>query len=279
VTPPRHADAALPDPMTDRLADELLAVARPLAESVGQHLVEALASTRTIVTKSTSTDLVTEMDTWAERTLVDGLLAARPDDGILGEEGADIAGTSGVVWSIDPIDGTVNFVHGMPGFNVSMGARIDGETVAAVVVSPLHRDTFTATLGGGAARNDEPIRCSELTDLRRAVVGTGFGYDPARRRRQADVLAAVIPQVADVRRVGAAALDLCWVACGRLDAYWEVGLNDWDHAAGALIATEAGAICTDLDGGAVTVAFAMAAPPALAGPLRSVLHAADAAAV
>jgi len=265
--------------MTDRLADELLAVARPLAESVGQHLVAALASVRTIATKSTSTDLVTEMDTWAERTLVAGLLAARPADGIMGEEGADIAGTSGVVWSIDPIDGTVNFVHGMPGFNVSMGARVDGETVAAVVVSPLHGDTFTATLGGGAARNDEPIQCSALTDLRRAVVGTGFGYDPARRRRQADVLAAVIPQVADVRRVGAAALDLCWVACGRLDAYWEVGLNDWDHAAGALIATEAGAICTDLDGGPVTVAFAMAAPPALAGPLRSVLHAADAASV
>jgi len=279
VTPPRRVDAARPDAMTDRLADELLAVARPLAESVGRRLVESLASARTIGTKSTSTDLVTEMDTWAEQRLTEGLLAARPDDGILGEEGADIAGTSGVVWSIDPIDGTVNFVHGMPGFNVSMGARVDGETVAAVVVSPLHGDTFTATLGGGAARNDEPIRCSALTDLRRAVVGTGFGYDPARRRRQADVLAAVIPQVADVRRFGAAALDLCWVACGRLDAYWEVGLNDWDHAAGALIATEAGAICTDLDGGPVTVAFTLAAPPALVEPLRSVLQAADAASV
>ena len=279
MTPPRRVDAARPDAMTDRLAVELLAVARPLAESVGRRLVESLASARTIGTKSTSTDLVTEMDTWAEQRLTEGLLAARPDDGILGEEGADIAGTSGVVWSIDPIDGTVNFVHGMPGFNVSMGARVDGETVAAVVVSPLHGDTFTATLGGGAARNDEPIRCSALTDLRRAVVGTGFGYDPARRRRQADVLAAVIPQVADVRRFGAAALDLCWVACGRLDAYWEVGLNDWDHAAGALIATEAGAICTDLDGGPVTVAFTLAAPPALVEPLRSVLQAADAASV
>ena len=153
------------------------------------------------------------------------------------------------MWSIDPIDGTVNFVHGMPGFNVSMGARSTARPSPRWSCPPCTATRSPPPLGGGAGRNDEPIRCSALTDLRRAVVGTGFGYDPARRRRQAEVLAAVIPQVADVRRVGAAALDLCWVACGRLDAYWEVGLNDWDHAAGALIATEAGAICTDLDRG------------------------------
>ena len=265
--------------MADRLADELLAVGRPLAEEVGRRLVESLATARTIATKTTSTDLVTEMDTWAERTLTEGLLAARPDDGIRGEEGADITGTSGVEWSLDPIDGTVNFVHGLPGFNVSMAARVDGEAIAAVVVSPLHGDTFTATRGGGAACNDEAITCSAVTDLRRAIVGTGFGYDPDRRRRQAEVLVEVLPQVADVRRTGAAALDLCWVASGRLDAYWEVGLNDWDHAAGALIATEAGATCTDLDGGPISSAFALAAPTALLGPLRAILEAADASRV
>ncbi|MCU1453335.1 MAG: inositol monophosphatase [Acidimicrobiales bacterium] len=258
---------------------ELLALARPLAEACGARLLAGLADQRTIDTKSTMTDVVTEMDTWAESFLTAGILAARPDDSVQGEEGADQVGTSGVRWWLDPIDGTVNYVHGMPGWNVSVAAEVGGEIVAGVVVSPMHGDVFSAAKGGGAHNHDRPISVSACRELGRAVVGTGFGYDPERRRRQAEVVARVIPHIADVRRVGAAALDLCWVACGRLDAYWEVGLQTWDHAAGGLIAAEAGATCGDLSGGPLSTAFSMAAPPTIAGPFRDLLAGAGAAAV
>lgn len=252
--------------------EPLRALAEPIARSVAEHLRGALdRDDAQITTKSTSTDLVTELDTWAEREITDRLLAARPDDGIIGEEGADIAGTSGVDWCIDPIDGTVNFVHGLPGFCVSIAARIDGRAVAGVVVSPLHGDVFTAVRGGGALRNGSPIRCAEPTPTGRAVLGTGFGYDPDRRRRQAEVLTRVLPQIADIRRGGAAALDLCWVACGRLDGYWEVGLNPWDHAAGALIVEEAGGRCEGLDGAPASDAFILAAPTATWSELARIL--------
>ncbi|MCU1352872.1 MAG: inositol monophosphatase [Acidimicrobiales bacterium] len=265
--------------MTAPTPTELLDLARPLAEQAGAHLLAGVADQRTIGTKTTGTDIVTEMDRWAETFLVTGLLAARPDDSVQGEEGADRQGTSGVRWWLDPIDGTVNYVHGMPGWNVSVAGEVDGEVVVGVVVSPMHGDTFWATKGGGAFRNGEPIEVSACTRLERAVVGTGFGYDPERRRRQAEVVTRVITSIADVRRVGAAALDLCWVACGRLDAYWEVGLNTWDYAAGALIAAEAGAHCGDLVGGPASTAFTMAAPPALFDPFREALAEAGAASV
>jgi myo-inositol-1(or 4)-monophosphatase len=240
---------------------ELLALARPIAEEVAATLVRALDGAGPAVTsKSTPTDLVTELDTWAEAHIAERLLDARPDDAVQGEEGADHAGTSGITWSVDPIDGTVNFVHGIPGFCVSIAAQVDGASVAGVVASPLHRDVFMATVGGGAARNDHPIRCATPASLAASLVGTGFGYDPERRRRQAEVLTRVIPRIADIRRGGAAAVDLCSVACGRLDGYWEVGLNPWDHAAGGLIATEAGARCGGLDGGPASERFTLAAP-------------------
>lgn len=263
-----------PDPV------ELLALGRSVAEEVAGGLEAALdgdARASAITSKSTGTDLVTEMDTWAEALITERILAARPHDAIVGEEGADVAGTSGVSWCVDPIDGTVNFVHGMPGFCVSIAAQWQGEAVAAVVVSPLHRDTFTATLGGGAFLNDRPIRCSEPPGIGRSVVGTGFGYVPERRRRQAEVVTEVIPRVADIRRFGAAAVDLCWVACGRLDGYWEVGLNPWDHAAGALVATEAGALCSGLDGEPPSASFVLAAPPSIWSELRDLLVGAAAA--
>lgn len=268
------------------LARELLAVARPIGEEVAAELVRALDGDRratTVSSKSTGTDLVTEMDRWAERHLGERLLAARPHDTIVGEEGIDVAGTSGVTWCLDPIDGTVNFVHGMPGFCVSIAAQVPGDhglgTVAAVVVSPLHGDVFTATLGGGAFRNDRAVRCAGPPSLARSVIGTGFGYDPARRRRQAEVVAHVIGEVADIRRSGAAALDLCWVGCGRLDGYWEVGLNPWDHAAASLVATEGGARCEGLDGAPPSSAFVVAAPPAVFGALHDLLAAVGAASV
>ena len=257
---------------------ELLAIAQPLAEFVAQRLVDGLDRVGPQITaKSTPTDLVTEMDTWAEAHITEALLTARPHDAVQGEEGADHHGTSGITWSIDPIDGTINYIHGLPGFCVSIAARVDGSSIAGVVVSPLHRDTFAATIGGGATRNGSAISVSSPASAARSVVGTGFGYDPGRRRRQAAVLAQVIGDIADVRRGGAAAVDLCSVACGRLDGYWEVGLNDWDHAAGALIAAEAGARCEGLDGSAPSERFILAAPHTTWDELADLLRAAGAA--
>lgn len=261
---------------------ELLALARSVAEEVAAGLVTALdgdARASAVTSKSTGTDLVTEMDTWAESLITERILSARPNDSITGEEGADVVGDSGVSWCIDPIDGTVNFVHGQPGFCVSIAAQREGRSVAAVVVSPLHHDTFTATRGGGAFRNDQPITCSDPPGIGRAVIGTGFGYLPERRRRQAEVVTEVIPHIADIRRCGAAALDLCWVACGRLDGYWEVGLNPWDHAAGSLIATESGALCSGPDDEAPSSALLIAGPPSIWQELRDLLVAAGAAGV
>ena len=258
---------------------DLLALAEPIAREVAAHLEISLdGAGPAISSKSTPTDLVTELDTWAERHITDAILAVRPDDGLTGEEGADITGTSGVTWSIDPIDGTVNFVHGIPGFCVSIAALIDGEVVAAVVASPLHHEVFTATLGGGAACNGVPIRCAAPASLARSVIATGFGYDPARRTRQAQIVTTMIGQIADIRRFGAAAIDLCWVACGRVDGYWEVGLNHWDHAAGTLIAREAGAIVTGLTADqAPSERFTLAAPTEIWADLATALAAAGAA--
>lgn len=251
---------------------DLVTLARTVADEVSVRLLDALEGEGPAVTsKSTVTDLVTDLDTWAERHITERLLGVRPDDGLIGEEGVSIEGTSGVTWCVDPIDGTVNFVHGLPGFNVSLAAQVEGRSVAAVVVSPLHRDTFTATLGGGATRNDHPIRCATPASLERAVIGTGFGYDPARRRRQAEVLTRVIPRIADIRRGGAAALDLCWIACGRLDGYWEVGLNPWDHAGGGLIAREAGARVEGPAGGDASAELVVAAPPVIFDHLVALL--------
>ncbi len=260
--------------------DDLLALARPIAEEVAARLEASLAGAGPRVsTKSTSTDLVTELDTWAEGHITERLLAVRPDDGVLGEEGASITGTSGVTWCVDPIDGTVNFVHGLPGFCVSIAAIVEGQSVAAAVAAPLYGELFTATVGGGAFRNDAPISCAEPPSLARAVVGTGFGYAPDRRRRQAEVVTRVIGDIADVRRFGAAVMDLCWVGMGRLDGYWEVGLNPWDHAAGSLIATEAGARCEITEGAGPTDTYAIAAPPQVFDELAALLEEAGARAV
>lgn len=263
--------------MTATPAD-LLALAQPLAVEVAQHLRTSLAGDGpAISTKSTHTDLVTELDTWAEAHITERLLAVRPDDAIVGEEGAAVAGTSGVTWCVDPIDGTVNFVHGIPGFCVSIAAQVDGHSIAAVVASPLHGEVFTATLGGGAFLDGAPIRCARPASLDRAVIATGFGYDPARRTRQAEAVARVIGAIADIRRFGAAAVDLCWVACGRVDGYWEVGLNPWDHAAGALIAREAGATVTGLTADREpSEHFTLAAPPEIWADLAALLAEADA---
>jgi myo-inositol-1(or 4)-monophosphatase len=257
--------------------DDLLALARAVADRAADLLVDGLSRARSVVaTKISSTDLVTEVDRAAERLIVDAILRSRPDDAIVGEEGTDRPGTSGVRWIIDPIDGTTNYLYGHAGFAVSIAAAVGDRSVVGVVVDPLHGDEFAARLGGGATRNGRPISASTEDRLGHALVATGFGYDPARRRHQAEVLAHVLPAVRDLRRVGAASVDLCSVACGRVDAYYERGLQPWDHAAGALVASEAGARVGDLVGGPASGELTLAAAPALFEPLRALLAAAGA---
>jgi myo-inositol-1(or 4)-monophosphatase len=223
-----------------------LAALRDLAVSAateaGRLLLGALHDDRELVgTKSTSTDMVTEMDGASEALLVERIVAARPDDAILGEEGAARPGTTGVRWVIDPLDGTTNYLYRLPGWNVSVGVEVDGEPVAGAVVVPSTGDSFSAAAGLGATLNGAPIHLAEAAPLGTSLVGTGFAYDPEVRRRQAAALVDLVPQVRDIRRGGAAAADLCAVAAGRLDAYYETGLAPWDRCAGSVIAGEAGA--------------------------------------
>jgi len=256
-----------------------------LAERVGLEAAALLREGLTrddlqVETKSSGTDMVSEMDKAAERLIVEQLLAARPDDGLLGEEGSDTTGTSGVRWVIDPLDGTTNYLYRHPGFSVSIAAEEahgDGRrAVAGIVVDIPTGDVYRAVRGAGATRNGVAIAVSQETDLARALVATGFGYRAEERRHQGEVLARIIGQIRDIRRMGSAALDLCSLASGRVDAYYELRLAPWDFAAGALIAQEAGAEITDLDGAFPTTAMVMGGPPALAGQLRDLLRAAGA---
>lgn len=220
----------------------LLDLAARLAVEAGQmvHRARTLADDVASDSKSTATDLVTEFDRASERRIVDGILAVRPSDGIVGEEGTGVVGTSGVDWVIDPIDGTTNFVYGLPGYAVSVAAAVDGAARVGAVYLPATDELFTASAGAGARRNGRPIRCSSSADLATALVATGFAYDAGRRAVQAARAALILPAVRDIRRLGAAAADLCHLAAGRLDAYFEQGLGPWDYAAGALIASESG---------------------------------------
>lgn len=259
------------------LLDELLGLATNLAADAAALLVDATnRGGIEVSTKSTPTDMVTDKDRASEALIVAGIRRARPGDGIVGEEGTHDPATSSVRWFIDPIDGTTNFLYGHPGYSVSIAAEVDGKRAIGVVHDPLHRDVFQARRGYGATRNGDPIAVSSETDLGAALVGTGFSYDPERRRRQARVLVDVIPHVRDIRRMGSAAVDLCSVACGRLDAYYERGLGPWDLAAGALIAEEAGATLGDLRGGPPSGEFVLASPNALFEPLRALLDTAGA---
>lgn len=250
----------------------LLELATGAAREAGALLRDGLEHPRTAVeTKSTSTDMVSEMDRAAEALLVEHLLGSRPDDAMVGEEGTDRAGTSGVRWIVDPLDGTTNYLYRLPGFAVSIAAEVAGEVAAAVVYDVVHDELFAAQRGAGATRNGRPVRCSQAEHLATALVATGFSYEPARRARQAEVLVGLLPRVRDVRRFGAASVDLCAVACGRVDAYYERGLAPWDLAAGVLIAQEAGAAVTAFDGGPVRAGAVLAAAPGVAPGLRALL--------
>lgn len=240
--------------MTPATPAALLALARSLAERAGEGLLEAsgVEARRLLIEgatrKSSRTDLATDADRASEGLVRDGILVERPDDAILGEEGGERAGGSGLTWIVDPLDGTTNFVYGFPAWCVSIAVADAEGALAGVVHDPLRGETFEATRGGGAFLDGTPLQLGTAPPLGEALVATGFGYDPARRRRQAAVLPSLLPVVRDIRRAGSAALDLCWVAAGRLDAYYEAGLKAWDLAAGLLVASEAGASHTWLDG-------------------------------
>jgi len=255
---------------------DLLKLAVEVAEEAARLIVERRRGTITVAdTKSTVTDVVTAVDRESEELIRARILQARPDDSFLGEEGDDVLGTSGVRWVVDPIDGTVNYLYDIPTYAVSIAVEYDGETVAGVVVDAPKGEVFTATKGGGAFVDGKPIRVSGCTELSKALVGTGFGYDPDRRQVQAEVIQQLIAKVRDIRRIGVGAIDLCYVACGRLDAVFERGLNPWDYGAGALIAAEAGAAVGGLNGAPVSPEMSIAASPALFGPFHDLLAAAD----
>jgi myo-inositol-1(or 4)-monophosphatase len=241
-------------------------VVRPAAEQAQRMRDEALGQ---VATKSTDTDVVTAADKAVERSVVAALHRLRPRDAVLGEEyGEEPREGAAVRWLLDPIDGTVNYLYGLPWYAVSLAAEVDGEVVAGVVRNAANGQEWTAAAGHGAWRDGMRLRGSTQTRLSHALVATGFAYDPARRARQAAVVAGLIDQVRDIRRLGAAALDLCLAAEGAVDAYFEAGLNLWDHAAGGLIATEAGLTVAGLAGAPAGPQMLVAAPPALFGPLH-----------
>lgn len=268
-------DGSVPDPA---LPDALLRLAR----SVATEAAELAASRRSegvevAATKSSLVDVVTHTDREVEEFIRARLAAERPGDGFFGEEGAPDDSTTGLTWVVDPIDGTVNFLYGIPQWAVSVAVVENGpdpqrwRALAACVVNPLAGEVYEARLGGGAWLSGRRLAVSTPASLEQSLVGTGFSYDSDRRVEQAAILGRLIGRVRDIRRMGAASLDLCAVAAGRLDAYVERGLKPWDHAAGVLIAAEAGAVLQGEDGRAPDEALTVAVAPQIADELITAL--------
>jgi len=251
---------------------ELLDVAVEAARGAGFLLLDARGRAQRIETKSSPTDMVSEMDRAAE-ALIRALLAERrPGDAILGEEGGEVAGDTGVRWIVDPLDGTTNFLYGFPAWAVSVAAERDGVVIVGAVFDPTHDELWTAERDRGAYRNGTPLTpLGDTGGAATALVATGFSYQPAERSAHAQVIAYLLPRVRDIRRAGSAALDLCWVAAGRVDAYLEAGTHIWDRAAAGLIAAEAGAWVGGYLGGPPEDAGVLAARPTLAAELRALL--------
>jgi myo-inositol-1(or 4)-monophosphatase len=250
---------------------ELLDLGVAVAREAGRMLIDKrpAAGPDVVETKSSPTDVVTQMDKAAERLIVDRIRAARPGDAFLGEEGGSSTGSSGVRWIIDPIDGTVDYLYGLP----------DGEVVAGVIEIPHRGETYTAVRGAGAllhtATGTRELRCRTGVSLERALVATGFGYFAARRAHQAEVLRAVLPRVRDIRRGGSCCADLCSLAAGRVDAFYERGNQEWDIAAGGLIVREAGGRVEGLAGAPAGPELTIAAAPDLFPALHDLLAAHD----
>jgi len=234
------------------------------------------SSIEVAATKSSPTDVVTESDRASERLIHEAITSARPDDAFLGEEGGSATGSTGVRWVVDPIDGTVNYLYNIPAWAVSIAAEVDGEVCIGVVHNPVSGETWSAVRGEGARLADRlgerSVSVSSESAASGALVGTGFSYDPQVRARQGAAVAALLPEVRDIRRMGSAALDLCGLASGRLDAYVEHGLQPWDLAAGGLIAREAGARVAGLGGAPAGNALVVAANPRLFAVLEPLLE-------
>ncbi|NUW30878.1 inositol monophosphatase [Nonomuraea sp. SMC257] len=247
-----------------------------LAEDIAREAGDMLLAKRptmseVVETKSSPTDVVTTLDTASERLIRSRIQEARPGDRVLGEEGGEAGGDSGVRWIVDPIDGTVNFLYGLPEWAVSIAVEVDGQVVAGVVNVASRGEVFTAALGEGAWLGGQRLRCNTGVPLAQALVSTGFGYDARRRAVQGQVLAEVLPRVRDVRRGGSCAVDLCSVAAGRVDGYYERGVNRWDYAAAGLIAAEAGARVAGLNGRPASPELLLCAAPGLFEELHDVL--------
>jgi myo-inositol-1(or 4)-monophosphatase len=223
--------------------DELLALARTIGQEAGALVLELRSRGVEVAhTKTSASDIVTLADRASEELVRERIRAARPEDAILGEEGSAVAGTSGVRWVVDPIDGTVNYAHGLPHYAVAIGVEVDGRPTVGVVVAPALGLEYSAALGRGAWCNGQPLQAAGPVALGRALVGTGFSYERELRVSQTRTFAALLPEIADVRRNGSCALDLCAVAEGTLDGYVEEGIGGpWDYLGGQVIAHEAGA--------------------------------------
>jgi myo-inositol-1(or 4)-monophosphatase len=254
----------------------LLALAAEAAEAAGALLLTASREPAAGVrAKSTATDLVSEADFAAERAIRELLSERRPGDRVLGEEGGEDAlgdgEPTGVRWVVDPLDGTINFLFGLPQWCVSVACEDARGTIAGVVYDPSRGETFAATRDGEPTADGRPVLSSPREDLATALVATGFAYDADVRAMQAQTLAAVLPRVRDIRRMGSAALDLAWTACGRYDAYFERGLNPWDAAAGALICSRAGLEVRVLEAAGDLPGGLAVASPALIDPLLALV--------
>ena len=264
VASTRRPSAGAPDPSAvERIA---VGVAVKAADLVRRRL----GSPQTVRTKSTPTDVVTAADVDVETLIRRELEAATPGAAILGEEGAPVSGHTSIGWIIDPIDGTVNFLYDLPVMSVSIGATLDGNVVAGAVVDVVRGDVFHGSAGNGVRRDGDLVSPSATTDLADALVATGFSYAAEVRRREGAVVARVLPAVRDIRCFGSAALHLCWVACGRLEAFYQEGLQEWDVAAGAFLASEAGAK-VELGSGA-NGRLVLAATPGVFAPLRTLIR-------
>ncbi len=250
-----------------------------LAQQVGNFLLSKRPANLDISTKSSASDLVSEMDQGAEQLIVNEVRARFPEDGILGEEGANVPSSNGVRWIIDPLDGTVNYLFGIPLWGVSIAIEIKGVVTFGVISIPPQNQIYVGVLGSGSwnsllgapSTNLNRLHVRDSSIISASIVTTGFGYDPIRRVQQAELIKKIIPHIADIRRGGAAVVDFCWLASGFSDAYFEYGLNPWDYAAGALISAEAGAIVAGLDDSDFSQ-FMVAATPEIFHSLRKLLQ-------
>lgn len=248
--------------MSPSIGSQLRLIAESLAREAGDMALSGRKSgPLTATTKSSPIDMVTKFDKASETLITEGLAKVRPDDSIIGEEGAAKQGTSGITWHIDPIDGTTNFYFDLPMWAVSIGAVDEHGPLAGAVYVPALGEMFSGARTEGSTLNGMPISVRHNNDIADALVCTGYSYLISERKVHAKRVADIVMKVRDIRRLGAAAVDLCFVACGRLDAYFEEHLNSWDLIAGQVIATEAGAVFSDYVGNAVTPAQVLAATP------------------